>query len=212
MDFATLTSGKTVDGSLKHWVNKSNIPSSSILSEAEAWLWNRLRLWEQVTVDSSLSTAVGQQVVALPLDFLEPIYFGIEGRLAGELSHRIAHDVESMIERDASGAPAEGRPDYYYLMGAGARLDRPADAVYPLKLIYYASLPPLSDSNPTNLLTMRYPRLLRCVCLAFANEWLKDNLERDRWLTLAAAEIGQINQQTERAQLAAYGGVPVLTY
>lgn len=50
------------------------------------------------------------------------------------------------------------------------------------RLQYYQSLPLLSNSNQTNFITNRYPKLMRHACMAAAAEFMKDDIEYQKWL------------------------------
>lgn len=58
------------------------------------------------------------------------------------------------------------------------------------KMLYYRSPKPLSASNLTNWLTIRYPKLLRVACMAAAADYMKDDTEYQKHVTALTALVG----------------------
>lgn len=71
MTYTTLTAGKSTAGSIANWVNYARLDIASILDEAQALIYQLLRVREMEAV-RAFSVAAGQCSVALPSDFLDP--------------------------------------------------------------------------------------------------------------------------------------------
>jgi hypothetical protein len=71
-----------------------------------------------------------------------------------------------------------------------------------LYLNYYQTLPLLSGTNPTNVLTTRYPQLLRKACMVSAAEFMDDDAAAQRLMsnpvTGLTALIQRVNAENER--------------
>src|SRR3990167_7987443 len=77
MNYTTLTAAKTTSGSLANWVNRGDLATSAILTEAEAWIYQRLRVRE-MTTDEAFTFAISTSSTALSSltgTFLDPIQF-----------------------------------------------------------------------------------------------------------------------------------------
>jgi hypothetical protein len=72
MTYSTLIDLKTVNGSIKSWVNYSKLDVETVLSDAQSLLFDFLRTREMRTT-WTFGMAVGNSEIALPSRFLEPI-------------------------------------------------------------------------------------------------------------------------------------------
>ena len=68
MNYHQLTADKATEGSIRNFVNQ-NVPVAILIRQAEAFLYRRLRLRDQLTTVSG-TIASGQSSVALPTDYL----------------------------------------------------------------------------------------------------------------------------------------------
>jgi hypothetical protein len=112
MSFATLTGAKSVDGSIKSWMNYSRIDAEGILEEAQAMIYGRLRVREMRASDQ-FTVRVGASSVDEPDGLLDAILFW-----------DITNDVEICSKEDSDlermrswtdGVLDDGDPAYYAL-------------------------------------------------------------------------------------------------
>lgn len=190
--FTTLTGPKTVDGAIRNWVNRSDIPAITILTEAQAMIFERLRVRE-MTGRATLTFPAATQTAALPARFLDPIGFK---------PHEWGHDMPFVHEntlgeyRDADGVLMSGTPSCWTIVGDTAYVNVLPDATFAGILLYYGAPAPLSGGNETNFLTSRYPTLLRYACMAKAYEHMKDQMAAN-YLTITMQTIADINGSNE---------------
>src|SRR3989442_1526289 len=71
MTYTSLTGGKTVPGSIMSWVNYAKLDIEQVLEEAQAVIFQRLRVREMRNLDSSIPVAPGDYQKPLPARFLE---------------------------------------------------------------------------------------------------------------------------------------------
>jgi hypothetical protein len=201
IDSTTLTADKTTSGSIKNWVNRSDIPATDILTEAEAYIYQQLRAREMLST-TPLSIAAAASSVALPADFLDPIRF-LPYEWGSPLP--LTHEAVLYDTRDSSGALFDGTPSQWAIFDGTMTVNStiPTGETFSGILTYYAQPTALSGSNETNFLTTRYPTLLRRACLKHAYEHMKDwpSFERQEALTQAAVfEANQTNEMWRRGQ------------
>lgn len=201
VNFTTLTGDKSVEGSIKSWINVTTTPSTLILTMAEQWCWRRLRVRQMLHRDGTLVCTMGERFVDLPSDYIEGRLLLITGTEAGKIRKANAEKVEGLLSYDDGGDLTTGKPGYWYADATQLAFDVAALETYPLSLLYYRQLPPLAEENETNFLTDRATRLLFASCLAFANEFQKDDTERDRWLAIAEAEVARLNAESEGEEI-----------
>lgn len=208
MDYTTLVGLRTVDGSIRQWVNDSSIPATVILEEAEAWIYRRLRIKDMLTTASgtiaaSSNPATSASSVAHPARYIASKRFELLTPTRAALTKRTADALLALQSIDTLGNYDRRTPANYASIGATFQLDSAADQDYTYRVLYYAALAPLSALNTTNALTDRAPRLVRAACLYAANEFRKNDTEKTYWLNAAEAEIKRLNAEDDFEQ----GGV-----
>lgn len=173
MDYTTLTSAKTVSGSIKNWVNRSDLPVDDIIDEAEAWLWEEggLRVKEMITQDV-VTFSTTSNIATLPsTSFLDPISYQ-----PYEWGSPMTYVLPEMLNvaNDSSGDPYHGDPTKWALIENAMTIDTiPATPVSGV-LTYYARPTALGAGNTTNFITVRFPTMFRHVLLAKAYSHMKD--------------------------------------
>jgi hypothetical protein len=193
INWTVLTGAKTVAGSIANWVNRGDLPTENILLEAEAAIYERLRVREMMEV-ATLSFLAAASTATLPADFLDPIEFRPYGR-NGELPY--IHEQKIGIFRDESGNLEEGEPSRWSIIGTTAHVDVACESAYSGKLMYYKRPAALSVSNLTNFLTIRYPTLLRMACMSKAFEHMKLWGQAQTYLALMEAEVAKASATNE---------------
>lgn len=203
MDYNTLIAAKSTDGSVASWTLDSRIVGSvpAIIDDAMAAIFRRLRHWRMLTkVDIQLTQ--GSDTIALPDDFLESVQLSITGTEFGILRMRTPEYLDAGAQFDAQGNRAQAKPMAYAVAGTNIELDYVADKTYPATLRYYAQPAALSATNPTNFLTVFYPRLVRCAIMMCAVEWMKESgqgsFDRTYWAQLTQAEITAAQAESDR--------------
>lgn len=200
MDYNQLTAAKTVSGSIQNWINDSTLPVTDILTESQAWIYQRLRTREMTSLNTNFRFVNNTNFTALPADFLDPIQFlpwGWSDPLEFE------HEEAIRIPLDQNGNLFLGTPSQWTIIGTNAYVDVSCNGDFPGALMYYALPPALSGINTTNFLTVRYPTLLRRTCMAYGYEFRKD---RERAQTefalanMALAEAMAANELFRRTQ------------
>ena len=191
--YNNLVAAKSTVGSLKQWINRGDLPSEAILYEAQQIIYNKLRIRDMIAVRDPISLSQGDQTATLPAGYIHHISLCFTGAQQGRVRHRLEIGVEEAAAFDTTGARVQMKPRYWYADGSDIRFDSPADQAYTLRLVYFGRPTALGTENQTNYLTDHAPRLLRSACLMIANEWMKDDGERDRWMAIMEDEIDTHN-------------------
>lgn len=183
--YSTLTGAKSVQGSIANWVNRTDLPVADILIEAEAHIYERLRVREMLAIET-MTFAVNTNSVALPTGFLDPIEYRPYG-----WGDSLLYVAEMSLEahRDTAGALFSSTPSRWSIIGETAYVDVSCSSAFGGKLMFYKRPDPLSSSNETNFLTIRYPSLLRNACMAKAFEHMKDWTAAASYIQMAEGKI-----------------------
>lgn len=195
MTFTTLTAAKTAAGSIKRWVNNSELDVEQVLEEAQALIYQTLRVREMRTDFSDLILAAGDSSRALPDGFLDPIHLkdvtnNVDLSLRDEaaLKKRRIYDNGSLIE---------SIPYRYAIFGEKFQFECAYESTATLALIGYKSPEKLSADNSSNFLTDRYPHLLRVACLTQAYDFMSNDTKYQHNLTMLSALIEKTNAESD---------------
>lgn len=193
MNYTTLIAAKTTSGSIKNFLNRSDIPVDVILTETEAWLYERLRVREmQAQEEFQFDAAASSE--ALPDGFLDPLHFW--PYTWGEpLEYRSLERF--LAPRDEDGDLYEGTPARWTVMADVAQVDVTCAENFAGLLTYYDTPAALSSLNTTNFLTRRYPRLLRVALMAVGLEHMKDADRAVGYFSGAEALVNEANASNE---------------
>lgn len=200
MDYSTLVAGKSVSGSIRNWLNNDLLPADDVLDDAESWLYRRLRV-RQMLLAATGTLAAAASTITLPSDFIWPNQLVFTGQNHAVLKYEVLPNLVGRFIYDSTDALVTAKPSHFAIDATNIVLNSKADKAYTYRFDYFAQPAALSSANETNFLTSRGTRLLRLTCVAFANEWLKDENERQYWLALAMAEVEQWNRESEMAEI-----------
>ena len=195
--YSTLVAGKATLGSIANWVNRSDLPVAEILTEAQALIYETLRVREMIVFDD-ITAVSGQTGVALPSDFLDIVKFTPYGWTDPMFHEQHERFVQ---QKDSDGNTQEGTPSCYTIMGTAMHFDTELTENMAGMIVYYGRPTAMSASNETPFLTVRYPTLLRHACMSFAFEHMKkpnDALYYRKLVVQEAAEASDSNDLYRR--------------
>lgn len=193
MDYTTLIADKNTAGSIKNWVNRSDIPSTTIVAEALAWTVGegKLRAREMVTeVEFIIDGGTNEE--PLPSDFLDPIGFYPYG-WADPLDYVIPQSLR-VLRDETTGDVNAGDPCRWAIIGASVQTDSAPEDDYKGILTYYAQPAALVT---TNFITVRFPSMFRHACLARAYSHMKQYTNVDAEEKMAFGLLEKINEVEE---------------
>lgn len=194
MSYDQLVGDKSTDGSIKSWMNYSKMDVESILSEAQAMIYTRLRVREMRTSDT-LTLKIGKSEIDVPDDWLDP--FVVKDITNDcDLDYCEVDDLEAR-RTYTDGVLDSNDPTAYAVDGESLIFDGVAENEIKILVRYFGQPADLSSSNPTNFLTRRYPQLLRMACLATAARFNSDDATFNREQALLFKEIDEVAASDE---------------
>lgn len=183
---------KATSGSIRRLVNHNDVDAELILTEAESWIYQRLRVFE-MRVTARWAAAIGDEGFALPAGFLDNIAVYVDGGDEKGLEYK--HEAVAAVVRDEDGDLYEAAwPSFYYLMDGAFKFGVSLDTARAGDVWFYEFPDALALANQTNFLTVKYPTLLTNVCRAFGfrhRQRVDDYLAE---LKLALNEIEEANR------------------
>jgi hypothetical protein len=166
IDFDTLTGSKDTTGSIKNRANHADLPVEDILTEAQAWIYERVRVREMRTTARIALAEDDDSIDISAYRFLGPVLMRLDG-----YDNEIDYVHENLLRRlrDSDGDLYPGRPTEYTVNGELVEFNVKADAAYEGDFTFYQRPEALATgANNTNWLTTRFPTLLVSACMAFA--------------------------------------------
>lgn len=197
LTYSILTGTRQTDGSIKNWVNNGLVPATTILTEAEAEIYKRLRV-RQMLIRTTGTLALAASSISLPSDYRSLFSFMFTGVDKDTLRKRLIWQIEEMWQYDSDGNRIQEKPRFYAASESDIEFDTEADQAYLYQFRYYGAGAALAElTNETNFLTSTYPTMLRYACLYRAFEHLRNTKERTYYKTLMESEIFTANQESD---------------
>lgn len=199
-DYTTLIAAKSTPGSIKAWGGHASLESDRILTEAQAYIYQRLRVREmRKTVLVSLTSGDSYKALSAisTAGFLDPIGFRLDGD-SEDLPY--VHETGLQRLRDSDGALSTGWPSRWAILDEQMQFDVAVDQNITGRMVFYETPTVLSGENTTNFLTSRFPTLLRRACLMFAWEQQRraDLFAEEQALTDAAIDQANATEDFSR--------------
>lgn len=193
MDYTTLTSDKTTEGSIKHMVNWGALPVESILVNAQSLIFSTLRVREMRTYTDD-TFADGSASDTLPDRFLEAVSLHLTSDDASEIAILDMQHFQTRVGYQSGTTDLEeGTPTFCFIDSTAINLNVICDDDYTYRLYHYVRPALLSGSNTTNFLTDRYSHLLDAALRYFSFEHIQNDAAADRWLQKLGGYITQAN-------------------
>lgn len=188
-----LTNYSELKDSVSDWLNRDDLAAvvPDFIALAEADIGRSLRHWRQ---EKRVSASADEAYEILPDDWLEMIELRHQG---GDLLRQLGSVDMARFKADAGGP---GKPVYYRLSAGQIEFFPEPDTSYPLEMSYYARIPALSDSVPTNWLLSEYPDVLLYGALMQAAPYLHDDQRLAVWAGLFKTAMDKLTGEGEAAR------------
>lgn len=190
----------TLKDAVREWVHRDDLTDRipDFIALGEARIGRELRLRRQVTTITSNTTA-GTRTIALPNDFLEL------ARLRCTSPDQPIDYIAATQIASAYFDSDTGSPRRFAIEGAELHLYPKPDAIYSIALTYYARVPALSASAPTNWLLSEQPGLYLFAALAEAAPFIGQDERAPMWDGRFRAEAESVRTADMRAQSSGSG-------
>ncbi len=167
---------------------------------AETRLRRDLRI-RQMLKSVTTSTVAADSTVELPSDFLEVRDLVINGSPPQPLNYASPSAFSRNTRTWESGKPLD-----YTVLANDFQLAPIPDAVYTVKMLYFAAPPFLSDTNTSNVFLANTPDVLLYGALLEAEPYLMNDARINTWGTMFDRALASITRSDEQGQ---YSGVPL---
>lgn len=194
----------TLKTSIANWLAQSNITSADAIIDdfidlAESDAYRRLRI-RGMESTATLSTVANQDYVALPSDYIAMRGVYRDGSPQSSMQYYTPEQLNSV--------PNTSRAPYSFsLRGSNMIFPGPCDAVYSIKIHYYAKPDPLSASNTSNWFTTNYPQVLLFGALKQAAIYVSDDELLNKYSALYDRAISDLQMADD---MDTHGPAPIM--
>lgn len=191
----------TLKTSISAWIGQDDLTSylADFIEIAQARVNATLRISAMESTDT-LTTAAGQDYVALPSDFIGIRSAHIDASPRRYLTYATPQQI-------AEKGSAAGCPVFFTIRGDNMVFPAEADAAYDVVIHYYAKFANLSNSNTSDWLSTNYPQLYLYGGLQAAAEFIQDDAQVKKWAALFDNAIREIEESDKTRK---YGPAPAI--
>lgn len=197
---STITDYSTLKSTIADYLNRQDllpqIPTFIQLAESE--FNTRLRTREMIVRATATSD---NEYVQLPSDWLEAINLQIVGGTS-PLRYVTLDEADQIVEHKLYTKVSA----YSLMSGAIELVPAPGDDVE-IEMVYYAKLPALSDSTPSNWLLVKAPDAYLYGALMHAQPFLMDDQRMPTFAALYNARLEALQYESDKA---AHSGSPLV--
>jgi len=190
-----LSTYSEIKSTVADYLNRADLTAvlPSFVTLAEAKFNRELRTRDMLT---RVQTTSDDEYVSLPTDFLQHYSLELDAASAQPPMDYIGPQEAKVLKAQNRTASTT----YYYTVIDGAFEIIPAPGSdLDLRMVYYAKIPALSDSNTTNWLLTKSPDLYLYSALLEAAPYLKDDDRVQLWAAARQQVIDAMNLESERA-------------
>ena len=190
-----LSTYSEIKSTIADYLNRADLTAvlPSFVTLAEAKFNRELRTRDMLVQAQETSS---NQYVSLPTDFLQHYSLELDAASAQPPMDYIGPQEAKVLKAQNRTASTT----YYYTVIDGAFEIIPAPGSdLDLRMVYYAKIPALSDSNTTNWLLSKSPDLYLYSALLEAAPYLKDDDRVQLWAAARQQVMDAMNLESERA-------------
>lgn len=183
------------------WLNKPDADQTvpSLISLAESDINRGLRHWK---MQKRSVAEIDSQYSAVPSDWIETVrFYTTDG---GTNPLELISQAE-LIDRKALAHNTAGRPQFYAMTGGQFEFYPVPDDTYNAELVYFATVPALSDENTSNWLLTEAPDVYLYGTLVHSAPFLGEDARLATWASLYTAALSSLNITSESARYSGTG-------
>ena len=198
----SLSTYSDLQTSIANYLARSDLTSQipDFITFAENRLRRELRI-RQMLKSVTTATVANDSTVELPSDFLQVRDFVVVTNPLTPLSY----SSPSSLSNDPRASEV-GVPKSYTILANDFQMSPVPDAVYTVKLLYFAAPAYLSSSNTSNVFLTTAPDALLYASLIEAEPYLMNDARINTWGTMYDRAIASLAKSDEEGQ---YSGVPL---
>ena len=185
-----------LQSAISDWLVRDDLASvvPTFISLAEARINRELRHFNMVKRSTA---AADTRYSTPPGDWLETVRFHITDNPPSDLELISQNDMAQIRQQNGD---SKGRPRFYAVTAGEFEFLPTPDTSYQSELVYYADVPALSDSNPSNWLLSKHPDIYLYGALVHTAPYLDEDQRAQTWAALYQSAIDTANAESEKAR------------
>ena len=190
-----LTTYATLQTAIGDWLNRSDLTSviPDLITLAEAQFQRQIRHRKQITRSTA---TLDQRYNATPADWIQSVSLILTTDPVTALEY-VTKEAMNKLRSESSGS---GKPKYFTMVGTEVELYPSPSGTYTGELVYYATIPALSDSNTSNWLLDLSPDIYLYGSLLQSAPYLQDDERLGVWGGMYEKMIADMEISNERSQ------------
>jgi hypothetical protein len=190
-----ITTYAELQTAVANWLNRDDLTAvvPDFISLAEAQIARDVRHWQMM---EQAALTVDAQYEDLPASWLETIRLTITSGTQRALETAGLNEI--MAQRQRADSPST--PNLYAHVGGKLEFYPTPDTAYSMELTYYARVPALSVSAPTNWLLTDAPDVYLYGALLQSAPYLSDDPRTEVWAGLYSAAVLRLNQASDKGR------------
>lgn len=191
-----ITTYAELKSAVADWLNRDDLDSTipNFISLAEAQFNRTVRHRKMVT---RLTSTVSNSYTDVPSDWLQTIRFQLN---TNPVTPLLFVTPEQALEESMVYSAGQ-QPLFYTTVGEQFQVVPSPDTSYSSELLYYASIPSLTDSNTTNWLLAESPDLYLYGALIQSAPYLKEDERINTWAGIYQRMFDDMMLADERARI-----------
>src|SRR6056297_2489490 len=191
-----ITTYAELQTTISDFLNRDDLAAvvPTFISLAEARINRELRHFNMVKRSTA---AADTRYSTPPGDWLETVRFYITDNPPSDLELVSQNDMAQMRQQNGD---SKGRPRFYAVTAGEFEFLPTPDTSYQSELVYYADVPALSDSNPSNWLLSKYPDIYLYGALVQSAPYLDEDQRATTWVALYQSAVDAANMESEKAR------------
>lgn len=200
-DTVSFTSYDGLKAAISDWLERYDLDQiiPQLIEMAEADMSRNIRHYE---MENRASSTLDDQYLSRPTDWVETIRLHIT---SGGTRNLQLLSTAAMADKRQGAENTTGEPKYYRHVENGFEVFPTPDGTYSVELLYYQSIPALSDSNTSNWVLSSNPDAYLYGALFHAAPYLGDDPRAATWGSLYSAAVARINAAGDEASFSGTG-------
>ena len=183
------------------WLNRDDLTAviPTFIDLAEAQINRDVRHYD---MEQRATATITGRFLDRPDDWVETLRISVESNGQKDLTFASKATIAS---KRAGSEDATGIPQFYCHTDGGFEVYPTPDGSYQVTVLYYKSIPALSDENTSNWLLVSHPDVYLYGSLIHTAGYLADDARLATWAQLYSAAVSRVNQTSDDASWSGTG-------
>ena len=196
-----ITTYAELQSSIANWLNRDDLTAviPDFISLAGKQIERELRHFKMI---NRATATIDSRYSQLPSDWLETVRFHITSGTTYRLE---LISLDDMVEYRQNNSNTSGTPRFYAHVGDSVEIYPSPDGSYDTEMMYYQSIPALSDSNTSNWVLELAPDAYLYGARLQAAPYLADDARSQVWGGLYSGAVNSLQSSSDQSKYSGSG-------